>query len=52
MTEYLHDFIRPRRRNAHWTMVALDRGLKEGYRNGTLVRTKKNRKRRKAEASK
>ena len=48
MTEYLHDYKRPRRMKHHQTMTALDRGLKEGYRNGTLVRTKKNRKRRKA----
>lgn len=46
MTEFLHDFIRPRRMNSHHTMVVLDRGLKEAYRSGELVKPIKGRKRR------
>ena len=46
MTDYLHDFKRPRRMKSHESMVFLDRWEKQAYRNGTLVRPKKGRKRR------
>lgn len=40
MTEYTNTFIRPKRRKSHQTNTLLDKGLKEGYRNGTLVKPK------------
>lgn len=43
MSKNLREYISPRRRKQHETMTILDRSLKEGYRNGTLVRSKKER---------
>lgn len=52
MTEKLYEYIRPRRRHHHWTMATLDRGLKEAYRSGELVKPIKGRKKRPKETNK